>query len=104
MISTWVMHISPRKGSYWVTIDKSAVEHCLGRLGAFTNIIYAKSMIAKSPHVEPARVGSYDDYSPEFKDTLKAYLTRGMKRTKDLVDRLTSSRLLLSQFKHWLTL
>lgn len=42
----------------------------LGRLGTFINTLYKQSTLAKSPHMVPAKVESYDDYDADFKANL----------------------------------
>lgn len=42
----------------------------LGRLGTFIITLYKNSTLAKSPHLTPSRVESYDDYDADFKSIL----------------------------------
>lgn len=42
----------------------------LGRLGTYIQVLYKKSTLARSPHMQIDRVEGYDDYDPEFKGTL----------------------------------
>nr|AXA52553.1 putative capsid [Linepithema humile qinvirus-like virus 1] len=50
--------------------DDNFMTHYLGSLGTFINVLYKNSTLAKSPHMTPAKVESYDDYDAEWKALL----------------------------------
>lgn len=45
-------------------------EHFLGRLGTFITTLYKNATVAKSPHLVPSKVESYEDYDADFKSSL----------------------------------
>lgn len=58
----------------------STMESRLGRIGAFMNIVYAANTMNKSPHLDKARVASYEDSDDTWVGTLQSYVSSQARR------------------------
>lgn len=53
-----------------INYQDTDMNHFLGRLGTFINVLYKQSTLAKLPHLAIAKVESYDNYDADFKAIL----------------------------------
>lgn len=84
--------VSYHVGAHYLTgrprenYDDTICESFLGRLGTFVTVIMKAGSLAKSPHLDPGRVKSYDDYSESWRKVLETYMASASRSSSAATD------------------